>query len=155
MIPAARPLLLLDVDGVLLVVRSSWDDEEQDYAPTLHPDAAAWLAELGRSFDLCWATTWEHAANHDIGPALGLPPLPVVEFDFDYAARTPKLRSVAAWVGSRPCAWLDDDLHADAERWAAGRVAPTLLAHVDATEGMTRRHVDALLDFAARVRAGG
>ena len=84
-----------------------------------------------------------------------MPELPVVEFDFDHAARTPKLRCVVAWVGMRPCAWLDDDLHADAERWAAGPSSPTLLAHVDGTEGRARRHVDALMAFAARVRAGG
>ena len=126
MVPGGdRPLLLLDVDGVLLVVRSAWDDEDQDYEPTLHPDAGAWLADLGRVFELCWATSWEHGANRDIGPSLGLPPLPVIEFDFDYGARTPKLRSVAGWVGDRPCAWIDDDLDRDAEAWAAGRTAPT------------------------------
>ena len=42
-----RPLLLLDVDGVLLVIRSSWsesDDDDLDLEPTLHPEAPEWLA---------------------------------------------------------------------------------------------------------------
>jgi hypothetical protein len=162
----ARPLLMLDVDGVLLVWRGgAWDpdgarDEDvrdggADDEVGFHPDAAGWLAELARAFELCWATTWEDQANRDIGPALGLGRLPFVEFEMDYRARTPKLRSLAAWVGDRPCAWIDDDLHADAESWAAGRSAPTLLVHVDAEEGMARRHVDELLDWAVSQAAGG
>ncbi len=151
---SGRPLLLLDVDGVLLVWRgSAWDDDGSGEGDVeFHPDVAGWLADLGRAFDLAWATTWEDQANREIGPALGLPHLPFVAFEMDYRARTPKLRSLAAWVGDRPCAWIDDDLHADAETWAAGRAAPTLLVHVDAAEGIARRHVDELLDWAATLR---
>ena len=111
----ARPLLLLDVDGVLLVVRSTWDDDdaEPDYEPTLHPEAPAWIAELAEAFELVWATTWEDMANRVIAPALGLPHLPAIEFDMDRRVPTPKLPSVIAWVGDRPCAWIDDDLHDD------------------------------------------
>jgi hypothetical protein len=153
-----RPLLLLDVDGVLLVIRSSWaagaDDDldlESDLEPTLHPDAAAWLAELADVFELAWATTWEELANDVIAPALGLPRLPAIEFDMDRRLPTAKLPSVIAWVGHRTCAWVDDDLWHDADTWAAGRDAPTLLVHLDMTEGMTRRHVDRLLAFAAEL----
>jgi hypothetical protein len=148
-----RPLLLLDVDGVLLIWRgSSWSDGlDEDVG--FHPDVPGWLAELDLHFDLAWATTWEDLANRDIGPALGLPRLPFIEFDMDHRTRTPKLPSLAAWVGDRACAWIDDDLHADAEAWAAGRPAPTLLVHVDAAEGMARRHVDELLDWATSLSA--
>jgi hypothetical protein len=149
----ARPLLLLDVDGVLLVVRSTWDDDdaEPEYEPSLHPDARAWAAELAGAFELVWATTWEHLANRVIAPALGLPHLPAIEFDMDRRVPTPKLPSVIAWVGDRPCAWIDDDLHEDAFTWAAGRTVPTLLVPVDMTRGMERRHVDRLLEFAAEL----
>ena len=153
-----RPLLLLDVDGVLLVVRSSWAegdaddiDLDLDLEPTLHPEAAEWLAELAEVFELVWATTWEDLANRVIAPALGLPPLPAIEFDMDRRVPTAKLPSVIAWVGDRPCAWIDDDLQHDADTWAAGRAVPTLLVHVDMTEGMERRHVDRLLAFAAEL----
>lgn len=154
----ARPLLLLDVDGVLLVIRSSWsegeDDDldlESDLEPTLHPEVAAWLAELAEVFELVWATTWEDLANRVIAPALGLPPLPAIEFDMDRHLPTAKLPSVIEWVGDRPCAWVDDDLWHDADTWAAGRAIPTLLVHVDMTQGMERRHVDRLLAFAAEL----
>ena len=98
-----------------------------------------------------WATTWEDLANRVIAPALGLPPLPAIEFDMDRRVPTAKLPSVIAWVGDRPCAWIDDDLQHDADTWAAGRAVPTLLVHVDMTEGMERRHVDRLLAFAAEL----
>jgi hypothetical protein len=148
-----RPLLLLDVDGVLLVVRATLgEDDEADYEATLHPEAGAWLAELARSFDLAWATTWEDLANRTIGPALGLPTLPAVEFDMARHLPTPKLPSVIKWVGDRPCAWIDDDLQHDADTWAAGRSVPTLLVHADMTVGLERRHVDELLAWAREIR---
>ncbi len=62
----SRPLLLLDVDGVLLVVREPGDDDALEAEPTLHPDAARWMAELSGVFDLAWATTW-----HDLGTSRG------------------------------------------------------------------------------------
>jgi hypothetical protein len=150
--PGDRPLLLLDVDGVLLVVRSPGDEDEAiDDEPTLHPEAGAWMAELADAFDVVWATTWEHMANHVVAPALGMASLPSIKFDMDHRRPTAKLPSVIAWVGDRPCAWIDDDLHDDADTWAAGRRVPTLLVHVDMAEGMNRRHVDRLLAWAAEV----
>ncbi|MEI7744892.1 MAG: hypothetical protein WCK58_14235 [Chloroflexota bacterium] len=144
-----RPLLLVDVDGVLLVTRGRDDDGQPAHAPFVVPEAGRWLTELAAHFDLCWATSWEHVANEEIGPAIGIGPLPVIEFDMDYATSTPKLRSAAAFVADRPCAWMDDDLGWDAIAWAEGRAAPTLLVHIDGTEGLTRMDVDALLEFAA------
>lgn len=156
-VPHARPLLLLDVDGVLLVVRSTVidadaDDEAFDQSPTLHPEAGPWLRELAGSFDLVWATTWEDLANRTIAPALGLPALPAIAFDMARHLPTPKLPSVIAWVGDRPCAWIDDDLQHDADTWAAGRSVPTLLVHADMTVGLERRHVDQLLAWAREIR---
>jgi hypothetical protein len=150
----ARPLLLLDVDGVLLVVRDPLDEDAPEMQGTLPPELPRWLAELSRAFDLAWATTWHDLANRLVTEPLGLPPLPHVEFAMDHRAPTPKLRSVIGFVGDRPCAWIDDDLHEDADTWAAGRPIPTLLVHVASDEGMTRRHVDQLLRWAAGLEDG-
>ncbi len=154
--PGQRPLLLLDVDGVLLIVRDALDDALDDaleVGPSLHADAPAWVAELAGVFDLTWATTWHDLANGLLAERLGLAPLPFVEFAMDHRALTPKLRSVIEFVGDRPCAWIDDDLHEDADTWAAGRVVPTLLVHVASGEGMERGHVDRLLTWAAGLEA--
>lgn len=153
-VPPTRPLLLLDVDGVLLVVRTALgdDDEALEYEPTIHPEAGAWLRELADAFDLVWATTWEDLANRMIAPALGLAPLPAIQFDMARHLPTPKLPSVIAWVGDRPCAWIDDDLQHDADTWAAGRAVPTLLVHADMSIGIERRHVDELLAWAREIR---
>jgi len=149
----AKPLLLLDVDGVLLVVRSPAGDDDLEAEPTLHPEAADWFAQLAEAFELVWATTWVDLANRVIAPQAGMPALPAIPFEMGGRAPTAKLRSVIDWVGDRPCAWIDDGLHEDAFTWAAGRAVPTLLVPVDTTEGMTRRHVDRLLHWAVTLRA--
>jgi hypothetical protein len=41
---------------------------------------ADWLRELAGTYELVWATTWEHHANTHIAPLLELPALPVVAF---------------------------------------------------------------------------
>jgi hypothetical protein len=150
-----RPLLLLDVDGVLVAVPGLSDDADADPVLTLPPEASEWFVQLAEAFDLMWATTWAELANREIGPRLGLPQLPAIAFSMDERAQTPKLRSVIDSVGDRPCAWVDDDLHEDADTWAAGREAPTLLVHIDAARGMDRRHVDRLLHWAATLHARG
>ena len=148
-----KPLLLLDVDGVLAVVTVPSGDVDADPVLTLPPEASEWFAQVANAFDIVWATTWAEHANRVIAPKLGLPTLPTVAFNMDERALTPKLRSVIDAVGDRPCAWVDDDLHEDANTWAAGREVPTLLMHVDGRKGMTRRHVDRLLNWAAMLRS--
>lgn len=81
----ARPLLYLDVDGVLNPLAPSDParfvrHETGGPAVRLFPEHGEWLRELSARYELVWATTWEHLANEHLGPLLGLPELPVVEF---------------------------------------------------------------------------
>jgi hypothetical protein len=144
-----RPLLLLDVDGVLLPVPGTADPAGLDDVVEPVPGARDWLAQLRERFDIAWATSWVELANRVVAPALDLPPLPAIPFSMDEHAPTPKLRSVIDAVGDRPCAWVDDDMHEDANTWAAGRDVPTLLVHVDGARGLDRQHVQLLLGWAA------
>lgn len=144
-----RPLLLLDVDGVLVVPDSLLNEhgEVVSYETRLAVELAPWLAELAAVYDLMWNTRWGPSANHQLGPQLGLPRLPWINLGRMDCQLT-KLPAVQEFVGRRPMAWIDDDLDHEVHAWAARRPYPTLLVESDFDIGMTRAHVDALLAFA-------
>lgn len=84
-----RPLLLLDVDGVLNPFASPTCPpgyREHDFFPDddppvrLNESHASWLPLLATRFDLAWATGWEDEANTYLSPLFGLPRLPVIRF---------------------------------------------------------------------------
>lgn len=74
------------------------------------------LMELG--CELIWATTWEHDANKAIGPLIGLPELPVIEWiDKDYWNPERlywKTKKICSWMNENrpgvPFKWLDDEV---------------------------------------------
>jgi hypothetical protein len=153
----ARPLLLVDVDGVLLPfpeMRPGFDGVAIENAP--HGFCGAhgeWLRELGASYELAWCSMWGERANRDICPRLGLPPLGVVElWDDDDGLDRWKLPAVRRFAGDRAVAWLDDAFDARTREWAASRTAPTLLVGVGHRTGLSRRHVGRLRTFARAVR---
>jgi hypothetical protein len=102
-----------------------------------------------------WATSWGHEANDVLSPLFGLSALPVIEFgDTSFKIGTTwKLPVIKRFVRDRPFALLDDEIGADAHRWARRRSAPPLLVDVRPGRGLTQDHVDALLQFAATVTA--
>ena len=165
---AGRPVLLIDVDGVLNpfaregAVPAGWESHQvqatnpirgtRTYTVVLTREHGAWLTELARDFDLAWATTWEDQANTVIAPLIGLPArLPVAEvgwrmYNYD------KVEGIVALVGDRPAAWIDDEPGWAGNEWAKERRArgvPTLLLVPNQKVGLTRAHVEALQAFAA------
>ena len=192
-----RGLLLLDVDGPLnpyaakLFARpagyvtyreapggewlSGWDAKRRKgYRVWLHPGHGALLRSLAEEtgLELAWATAWQHAANARVAPAIGLDPLPVIEFpaadaEVDAAGRLRwrqgggwKWPAVNAFASGRPLAWLDDE-H-DGSEYAAARVAfdrdragsPTLLCHVDPRRGLRAGHLAEIRSWAAGLDGG-
>jgi hypothetical protein len=152
-----RPLLLLDIDGVL----NPWAAEScppgygehrfrvgrwrrrsrQAWLRPEHGPALRGLAERTGA-ELVWATSWAHEANIMVGRALGLPSLPVIEFAGPHSDTGPdwKYRAVARFAYGRPLAWLDDDFDlrvAAKASFLARRDTPTLLVPVDPAIGMT------------------
>ncbi|MFH8983286.1 HAD domain-containing protein [Streptomyces varsoviensis] len=156
---ATRPLLFLDIDGVLNPVLPTPGFSAHDllgFTVLLSVDHADWLRELSGAYDLVWATTWEHEANRHIAPLLELPSLPVVEFTgyrpqpgdprlparelFEGRKWAPLLRFAAG----RPFAWIDDVIPSRLVRRARLR-RDRLLLPIDPGHGLTRGHVDHLL----------
>lgn len=169
---AGRPLLLLDVDGVLCPVRDNTRPGGY-YAPApgfrceryRHSESGEtieiWVSDenrrrlerLAACFEIVWATGWVQNANRVIAPLHGLDQLACVELVWSEELRGQtaswKLPAIARHVGEeRPCVWIDDDLRPDAERWAARRRGPTLLVPVDHRVGLTDEAVEAALAFA-------
>lgn len=168
-----RPLLLLDVDGPLNPYGASRGDVDKHRLPLPYyvrrmlgyrvflskvhgPLLTAFAAE--HDVELAWATTWEHDANRLIGPFIGLPQLPVIEF-----GRHPgtikgwKYPAVLKHAAGRPVAWLDDDFHTAAHHTAKTEFLAsrsgllTVLHHIDPHHGL----VQADLDTVAAALAGG
>lgn len=161
------PYLLVDVDGVLApfvfesapagfarhTVQAITGRHHDVWLNPVHGD---WLRTLGEQFELVWATGWEHEASRLLGPLLGLPTMPVIEFAQPPVFGVPlwKLPDVDAYVGDRPVAWIDDDIDIAVEDWANRRGSPTFLIKTDRSIGLTRKHVSDLSEFAAQIGAG-
>lgn len=155
-----RPLLLIDVDGVLCPF-DGWLDGGYPgftfharwnvYAST---DNSRRLEQLGERFDRVWCTGWENDANVAIAPLHGLPQLPVLPV-LNGAAHPVhwKLPGIEAYVGDRPYAFIDDqigDLGVEYARERDKRI-PTFWLPIQCSVGLTDDHVNALETFANRV----
>lgn len=150
-----RPLLLLDFDGPLNPHRADgvppgYERHEitegaKTWRVLLNPAHGVELNALADTFDLVWASSWEHGANRLLGPLLGLPELPTIL----WPDRTPVRRGswkapyVADWVGDRPFAWVDDEV-GEPER---ARFPHALILPVDARGGLTGQHFAVLREW--------
>ena len=117
-----RPLLLLDVDGPLNPHRADgippgYREHEitegtKTWRLLLNPQHGVELNKLASTFDLVWATSWEHGANRLLGPVLGLPELPTITWPDrrPVAQGSWKAPYVAEWVGDRPFVWVGDEV---------------------------------------------
>lgn len=158
-----RPILLVDVDGVISLFGFDTDDPPDGWWMNVEglphlcsAQAAEHLPALASDFDLVWCTGWEEKASEHLAPLLGLePPPPYLSFD-----RNPgrghahwKLAAIDGHAGPyRPLAWLDDALNEACHEWARERPGPTLLVTTDPAEGLVGRHVRELRAWAAQLR---
>jgi HAD domain in Swiss Army Knife RNA repair proteins len=154
-----RPLLLMDVDGVLNPFPNTPAGfREYDFFPeadgpvrlsALHRD---WLHELASVYEVVWATGWGENANRVLAPFFGLPRLPVIPLPPRFEP-SDKVPAIDAFAGDRAAAWVDDIVTVDAREWAANRAFPMLLLEIDSAIGLRRSHVDRLLTWASALRA--
>jgi len=159
-----RPVLFVDVDGVI----SLFDFDPGDAPPGrfhlvegLHhyisETAGERLGRLADTFELVWATGWEHRANEHLPSLLALPgkELPTLSFDERPVWGTAhwKVSAVDRYARGRPAAWIDDSLDESCEAWAHRRSDPTLLVHTEPAIGITEEQVGRLLEWAAALRS--
>lgn len=143
-----RPLLFLDVDGVVnpyaaprlpdgfiehrfLVHDEVWHIAGAEMNtrwviarlnPAFHGPL---LNGLATDFDLVWASSWGNDANVHPSPLLGLPPLPVVVPAPCRPRVATKVWVINEFARGRALAWIDDDPAPsgapDAFQWARSR----------------------------------
>ncbi|MFG1941419.1 HAD domain-containing protein [Nonomuraea sp. NPDC048826] len=153
-----KPLLLLDVDGVLNPTGHPTPDFRRYrctigssvYTVHLNQRHGPRLLELAleTGAELVWATTWEQHANEWIAPRIGLPSLPVIGMRPDDRiggehGEMFKTRRVAEYVGGRPFVWFDDQVYQEDENYLRARqgTGEFLLIHVPARQGLTSQHL--------------
>ncbi|WP_214410435.1 HAD domain-containing protein [Sphaerisporangium fuscum] len=157
-----RPLVLLDVDGVLnparrhtlRLRRHQCVVDGQAYTVLLNARHGHKLSALARDTgaELAWATTWEEQANLQIAPRIGLPPLPVIAVNGDPGSRAGehfKTRHVAEYVAGRPFVWFDDSLGTPDWQYLMDHpgVGEFLLVAVDPGTGLTDEHIAQARDW--------
>lgn len=154
----ARPILAVDVDGVLNALsrgapEPGWQDTQvlpgQPYASGFrircNPGHGARLLGIAQETgaELTWCTTWEDLANEHIAPLVGLPELPVVPVSTGKTRTRStvgemKSAGMRAYAGDRPFCWLDDE--PDAAHELRSCPVPHLVVEVDPETGLQDRH---------------
>ena len=161
---AGRPLLLVDVDGVLSLFGFPPESPPSgvmalvDGLPHLLSDQTAErLKTLAADYEMAWCTGWEERADEHLPHLLGLPagwphvPLHGVGRPGASVAGHWKLDAIDAFAGrTRPLAWIDDALDAACDAWAAARPGPTLLVRTEPAVGLTAADTERLLAWATR-----
>ena len=166
-----RPLVLVDIDGVLNAFHSDGHGTHQRVAvaggyrvvlDTRHP---GWFDALAEVAELRWATMWQAHAGPVFGAVAGLGhDWPHLDFDGAYAAGSRYAHRTGTGVGGykwprileaadtgRAMVWIDDDMIDAQLAWAAARHAggaPTLFVRPDPADGFTEAEYAEVLAFA-------
>jgi hypothetical protein len=159
---ADRPLLLVDIDGVISLfsfdhgARPEGAFHSIDGIPHfLSSGAAEHLLSLAPNFEPVWASGWEEKANEYLPHLLGLPTLPYLSFDRAVGRTNAhwKLGAIDAYAGAtRPLAWIDDAFNDACHEWAEARIAPTLLVQTMPASGLTGHESETLKRWANSLR---
>ena len=153
-----RPLVLVDVDGVLNPARSHAPGYQGHWVfpgglahrLLLNPSHGQMLTELAKvaGAELVWASSWRNRANTWVAPRVGLPPLRFVPIPRRWRPRTRpspgswKACHVAVWIGQRPFVWFEDDADAVSRLARQPGLGRHLMVKVDPVTGLTDSHVE-------------
>lgn len=164
-----RPLLLIDVDGVLNIFNGSQnrklyvEHQVGPYRIKFRIGMSDWLVELVDHFIPVWCTMWDDSANLDLCPLLDWPSLPYIPcadtrdnaVEWGGNLLHSKVDPITRHVGDRPFVWIDDEVGKHDFAWATARdrhVAPTQLIKTDDRVGLERHHVNRLIKWAELIK---
>lgn len=169
-----RPVILLDVDGVVNALGReedhAWPDAEINTAfPVFAGGDRGWpiytskrLGEalLALDVNIVWLTTWKYDANVAISPLVGLPDdLHVGDYErrkFSEGFQDWKMNFVYGFLGdfSGPVVWIDDEAvpgyfkeELDSDPELASRI---LIVEPDSYSGLAPYHVEFIADWLER-----
>jgi HAD domain in Swiss Army Knife RNA repair proteins len=153
-----KPLLFVDIDGVLSLWGFAMDEWPKDGAwhridgisHFLSARAARHLLALSERFDPVWCSGWEEKADEYLPHLLDLPRFPHLSFDANPGRANAhwKLDAIDGYAENRPLAWIDDAFNEACFAWARGRGAPTLLVRTEPSTGLDDEAAAALAAWA-------
>jgi len=159
----SKPLLLLDVDGVLCpfgvsephdLIREDFLDAQDEVMPVWHSrEITDRVYRLMDTFEIHWCTGWGDDANKYISPVLGLPEFPVCPIPTMSLSIHWKFKAIQAYVKGRPYAFVDDDISREAVELMKQSEIPCLWVPVRCSVGLTEPHIDALEEWAENLYA--
>lgn len=176
-----KPVLLLDVDGVINVfdkdniplefhhLMYSWNNQVPIWC-SMAKGTTNKLIELMGLFDIYWATAWNENANK-ITKAIGLPEFPLCPIDciaydvnqnlklvekglLDHWKMESIERFVQAELADRAIAFIDDEIASDKWAQARNKLTPTIFVKTNGKYGITEAEMVALRNFHAYTMNG-
>lgn len=165
----SRPVIYLDVDGVLNMLGRSEDAEGNEcwgdfvVHPNVKPDD---IPNFGQGYDLCmsksmvaalaalpadvvWLTTWRHDAAKHVAPLVGAPEWPVIDWAYEKGAALAQDQA----ANPRPFVWVDDWEATEANliyfmgKQLETSKVPYQLIKPDPRQGLTRANMRAIQGF--------
>jgi hypothetical protein len=159
MVSVMKPIILLDINGVLNP-KLQTDDSSDGPNPHLSDLKAALVRRLATKGRVAWVSTSPEDLMDRLEAQLKLEVTPlrvaITPEPDDEDQKTPKLGSVARWLNNMEAegdadwdaiVWIDDALGTDVHDWAHQYHRPILLEKPDPDEGLTEAHVVAVQLF--------
>lgn len=155
-----KPLILLDIDGVLNPTARLASNGGQPHL-VLSAERVGLVRRLARCGRIAWVSTWPADQTAGLEAQLQLEqmplrvPLPAKALN-ESGAATPKLRPVSRWLARMEIlgdadwdsvVWIDDVLGPDAREWASQHGSPVLLEKPVPERGLMEVHVVAVEVF--------
>jgi hypothetical protein len=144
-----RPVMALDIDGVLQLLVNNTRDLQPGYIMqpkpqhwlAYNPEHGKWLNQVLEQADIFYISDWQAKSHGQIGKVLGLPEFDWINsYRFDDCVRhESRALAITALFENRPLAWLDDEINDYDLAWAERRSlqTPTLMIKPNRRIGLT------------------